>query len=96
MSNEFRGNPVNLLSAAGKQVMPEDNGYVLAEGIDTNTTPAYYLYFNIDGTYLIKRIETTASTIINKYFKGTGDHTANWTTNYAGLSYGYYHNVFNA
>jgi uncharacterized protein RhaS with RHS repeats len=68
--------------------------YVIADK-DDDGTPNFYGYVRPDGSWYILKETVLAGADTYKYAKGTRAYEDNWT-NRAGLTYAYFHNVFDS
>jgi hypothetical protein len=59
-------------------------------GMDITANPYYFGYLKTDGSWYIKKLDTTSGTI---YVKGDSDYATNWTGR-AELTYGEFNDIF--
>jgi hypothetical protein len=59
-------------------------------GMDIISNPYYFGYLTVDGSWLIKKLDTTSGTT---YIKGDNDYSTNWG-NRASLTYGEFNDIF--
>ncbi len=70
------------------------SGYLIARR-DSDASPNFYGYVRPDGSWYILRETLSAGNDTYEYVKGGSDFDTNWT-NRVGLTYDFYHNVFDS
>ena len=60
---------------------------------DDDASPNYYGFLNSEGGWYIMKETISAGADTYRYIKGDSDYTTNWTGR-AGLSYGYFNDIF--
>ena len=89
-------NAVEIVGADGvvKNPATEANQNPLSSyqsaGMDITTNPYYFGYLKADGSWYIKKLDTTSGTT---YIKGDSDYATNWD-NRVSLTYGYFNAIF--